>query len=168
MTAVVSYAPAGAVATIDGVTPATDATAIDGDQTVYVIRHGRQTVVRLRDFASVDVEHRDGSGVVASPMHGKVLAVLVETGAGVTRGQRVALVEAMKMEHTLTAPSNGVVAEVAAKAGDQVAEGAFILRIEAVDAVRVVMTTRNTKPNTKPNTNATAKRRSGRSRGRRQ
>jgi 3-methylcrotonyl-CoA carboxylase alpha subunit len=97
---------------------------------VHVVRAGRQTVVRLRDFAAIDMEHLDGSGVVASPMHGKVLAVLVEPGAKVVRGQRVALIEAMKMEHTLTAPADGTVGEVLAGVGDQVAEGATILRIE--------------------------------------
>ena len=53
-------------------------------------------------------------------MHGKVLALLVEKGASVTKGQRVAVVEAMKMEHALVAPGDGVVAEVAAKEGAQV------------------------------------------------
>jgi 3-methylcrotonyl-CoA carboxylase alpha subunit len=59
-----------------------------------------------------------------------VLALMVKAGAPVTRGQRVALIEAMKMEHTLTAPSDGTVADVAVKVGDQVAEGATVLRID--------------------------------------
>ena len=64
-------------------------------------------------------------------MHGKVLAVLVEQGATVTRGQRVAIVEAMKMEHTLVAPIDGVVAEIAVAANAQVPEGAKLMLIEA-------------------------------------
>ena len=62
-------------------------------------------------------------------MHGKVLALLVEKGASVHKGQRVAVVEAMKMEHALVAPADGVVAEVAVKVGAQVAEGAKLLTI---------------------------------------
>ena len=49
-----------------------------------------------------------------APMHGKVLAILVEQGAQVARGQRVAMIEAMKMEHALIAPIDGTVGEIAA------------------------------------------------------
>ena len=63
-------------------------------------------------------------------MHGKVLALFVEPGAAVTRGERVAIIEAMKMEHTLTAPVDGIVSEIAGVAGTQVAEGAKIMTIE--------------------------------------
>ena len=51
-----------------------------------------------------------------APMHGKVLSILVEKGANVVRGQRLAIIEAMKMEHTLTAPIDGVVADIAVAA----------------------------------------------------
>ena len=64
-------------------------------------------------------------------MHGKVLAILVEEGAAVAKGERVALIEAMKMEHALTAPIAGTVAEVAAAAGNQIAEGAKVMVIAA-------------------------------------
>ena len=64
-------------------------------------------------------------------MHGKVLAIFVTAGASVTKGERVAVVEAMKMEHALLAPHDGVVGEIAVEAGAQVAEGARILSIEA-------------------------------------
>jgi 3-methylcrotonyl-CoA carboxylase alpha subunit len=60
-----------------------------------------------------------------------VLAILVDAGAAVAKGQRVALIEAMKMEHALTAPIDGTVAEVAAAPGSQIAEGAKVLVIEA-------------------------------------
>jgi 3-methylcrotonyl-CoA carboxylase alpha subunit len=130
MTAQVSYRPDGPVATIDGVAAATDAVAVDGEGAVHVLRAGHQTVVKLKDVAAIDMAHLDDSGIVGAPMHGKVLAVLVEPGAKVVRGQRVALIEAMKMEHTLVAPVDGIVAEVAARVGDQLAEGAGVLRIE--------------------------------------
>ena len=68
-------------------------------------------------------------------MHGKVLAILVAPGERVTRGQRVAIIEAMKMEHTLTAPLDGTVAEIATTKDAQVAEGAKVMVIEPADAV---------------------------------
>jgi 3-methylcrotonyl-CoA carboxylase alpha subunit len=63
-------------------------------------------------------------------MHGKVLDLLVDRGARVTRGQRVAIVEAMKMEHTLVAPMDGTVTDVAVVKDAQIAEGGKIMRIE--------------------------------------
>ncbi len=128
-TAQVVYGPAGPEVSVDGVGAAADSLAIDGPGAVYVLRQGRQTVVRLKDVA-IDVEHLDGDGLVRAPMHGKVLAVLVEPGDVVTKGQRVAVIEAMKMEHSLTAPVAGRVSEVAAAAGSQIAEGAKVMMIE--------------------------------------
>ena len=128
-TAQVVYGPDGPEVSVDGVGAAADSLAIDGPGAVYVLRQGRQTVVRLKDVA-IDVEHLDGDGLVRAPMHGKVLAVLVEPGDVVTKGQRVAVIEAMKMEHSLTAPVAGRVSEVAAAAGSQIAEGAKVMMIE--------------------------------------
>ena len=67
-------------------------------------------------------------------MNGKIIAVFVAPGQAVKRGAPVALMEAMKMEHSLTAPIDGVVREVRAVAGAQAAEGAVIARIEAEGA----------------------------------
>ena len=97
---------------------------------VYVIHRGRQTRVALRDVNLDRAGQTVTGGVLRAPMHGKVLAILVEKGAAVQRGQRVAIIEAMKMEHALTAPVDGTVAEIATKAEAQVDEGAIVLRIE--------------------------------------
>jgi acetyl-CoA/propionyl-CoA carboxylase biotin carboxyl carrier protein len=59
-------------------------------------------------------------GVVRAPMPGTVVAALAETGQQVTAGQPLVIVEAMKMEHTVTAPADGVVAELSAKPGQPV------------------------------------------------
>ena len=64
-------------------------------------------------------------------MPGRVVALLVQAGQAVKKDQPVAVTEAMKMEHTLTAPSDGVVTELLCAVGDQVPEGAELLRIEA-------------------------------------
>lgn len=69
-------------------------------------------------------------GAVEAPMPGKVMAVFVSAGDAVTAGQRLAVLEAMKMEHALTAPRDGVVAEVLARAGDQVEAGMALVRME--------------------------------------
>jgi 3-methylcrotonyl-CoA carboxylase alpha subunit len=107
--------------------------AVADGNSVYVLRHGRQTKVSLRDLAFDEAGDQDKSGVVLAPMHGKVLYILVEEGARVIRGQRVAIVEAMKMEHTLVAPVDGTVADIAVGRGAQVAEGAKVLRIVPVN-----------------------------------
>ena len=65
-------------------------------------------------------------------MHGKILNIFVEQGAQVTRGQRVAIIEAMKVEHTLVAPIDGIVAEIAVALDSQVVEGAKVMLIETV------------------------------------
>src|SRR5665811_2430201 len=87
----------GAVVTIDGTTPATDAVAVEAADAVYVLRHGRQTKVSLRDLSLDEAGNRGSGGLVRAPMHGKVLSILVEKGERVTRGQRLAIIEAMKI-----------------------------------------------------------------------
>ncbi|HET9616004.1 MAG TPA: acetyl-CoA carboxylase biotin carboxylase subunit [Pseudolabrys sp.] len=126
----IDYGPHGAAVTVEGAAPAGDAVAVAQPDAVYVLRRGRQTKVALRDLALDQAGDAGGGGLVRAPMHGKVLAVLVEKGAKVARGQRVAIIEAMKMEHTLTAPVDGTVSEIAVAKDAQVAEGAKVLVIE--------------------------------------
>jgi len=57
----------------------------------------------------------------------------VGNGEQVVKGQRLAIIEAMKMEHALTAPRDGRVAGIAVAEGSQVAEGANLMIVEAVD-----------------------------------
>ena len=124
------YGSAAVSVTVDGEQPAGIAVA-DADA-IYVVHRGRQTRVGLRDVALDRAGDSDTGGVVRAPMHGKVLAVTVEKGERVHRGQRLAIIEAMKMEHALTAPNDGIVAEIAVAAGAQVDESAAVMRIEAV------------------------------------
>jgi 3-methylcrotonyl-CoA carboxylase alpha subunit len=72
----------------------------------------------------------DEGGRLTAPMPGKVIALLVEAGARVHKGQPVAVIEAMKMEHTLAAPGDGTVTELRYAVGDQVAEGAQLVGFE--------------------------------------
>ena len=106
----------------------------------------RAVVARLRDrvlvalggdtyvFAAGDAARgvsaaSGGTGKITAPMPGKVIAVLVATGDYVEHGQPVAVIEAMKMETTLTADVGGTVAQVAASAGETVEAGAVLVEI---------------------------------------
>ncbi|WP_293882347.1 acetyl/propionyl/methylcrotonyl-CoA carboxylase subunit alpha [Sphingomonas sp.] len=75
-----------------------------------------------------------GDGSILSPMPGRIIAVAVASGDVVVKGQSLLTLEAMKMEHTLTAPFDGIVAELNAVAGGQVLVDAVLARIEAGDA----------------------------------
>ena len=70
-------------------------------------------------------------GQILSPMPGRVLSVEVVDGQEVAKGDRLLVLEAMKMEHVMTAPFDGTVADLAATAGGQVTEGTVLVRIEA-------------------------------------
>jgi 3-methylcrotonyl-CoA carboxylase alpha subunit len=72
-------------------------------------------------------------GAILSPMPGRIIAVDVEAGAAVTKGQKLVTLEAMKMEHSLVAPFDGIVAELNAETGGQVSEGAVLARIERAE-----------------------------------
>jgi 3-methylcrotonyl-CoA carboxylase alpha subunit len=64
-------------------------------------------------------------------MPGKVVSFAVQPGERVRKGQPLAVLEAMKMEHTIAAPADGTVAELLYAPGDQVSEGAELLKINA-------------------------------------
>ena len=110
---------------------------VEAGDGLIALRDGRQTVVALVDGAAVDVEHGDTGGLITAPMHGKVLTLEVAQGDAVKKGQRLLVLEAMKMEHALTSPVAGTVAEIAVKAGDQVAERAKLLVIQSATPVDV-------------------------------
>ncbi|MBO0758848.1 MAG: carbamoyl-phosphate synthase subunit L, partial [Bradyrhizobiaceae bacterium] len=129
--ATLSYSARGVVVDVDGVAPAADARIIETEDAVYVIRGQRQTIVKLMDIDEIDAAHVDAGGTVTSPMHGKILEILVSKGDTVRKGQRLAVVEAMKMEHSLLAPIDGKVAEISVAAGSQIAEKAKIMVITA-------------------------------------
>jgi 3-methylcrotonyl-CoA carboxylase alpha subunit len=130
VTARIAYRQGGPELTIEGTAPATDVRVVAGERAVYVLRGARQTVVRLRALDASDVAHLGEGGEVAAPMHGRVIEVLVAPGDAVRKGQRLAVIEAMKMEHTLVAAIDGTVSDVRVSAGAQVAEGAIVLTIE--------------------------------------
>jgi len=76
-------------------------------------------------------EERDMSKFLLSPMPGLLMKVLVNEGDSVTAGQDLAVIEAMKMENTLTASVNGTVSRVVAAAGDSLAVDDVIIEFES-------------------------------------
>jgi 3-methylcrotonyl-CoA carboxylase alpha subunit len=100
----------------------------------YVLCGGRQIRVECVDPLAGGAGGREaGSGEVAAPMHGRVIALSVEEGDAVVAGQRLAVVEAMKMEHALVAPRAGRATRLAAKLGDVVEQGQRLMTIAVGD-----------------------------------
>ena len=86
------------------------------------------------------------SGSILAPMPGKVISVEVEAGASVLRGQKLLTLEAMKMEHTLRAPFDGIVAELHVSAGAQVQVEALLARLEPTAPTAPTARTEPTEP----------------------
>ena len=107
---------------------------IDAAGGLLAISGDTASLVELAGSMPFDPDQVAGDGVIIAPMHGKVLAVEVAKGDRVAKGQRLAVIEAMKMEHALHAHGDGVVAEVMVEAGAQVAEGTRLLVIESGEA----------------------------------
>ena len=85
-------------------------------------------LVEVPDY-DADVEALLGGDAVKAPMPGKIIAVNVKPGDTVTRGDTLAVMEAMKMEHSLAAPRDGVVESVSGAVGEQVAEGLILVQL---------------------------------------
>jgi len=108
--------------------------------TAFVHRHGDSVhVFTDRGAATLEVvdalahagEAQAEGGRLTAPMPGKVVSFAVKAGDRVVRGQPLAVMEAMKMEHTIAAPADGTVEELLYAPGDQVAEGSELLRLAA-------------------------------------
>ncbi|SEW01646.1 3-methylcrotonoyl-CoA carboxylase, alpha subunit [Cognatiyoonia koreensis] len=101
------------------------------------LRHGDQVTVFGLDPITFDIPDplarggtMAGGDDVQAPMPGLVQSVAVAPGASVSAGDRMIVLEAMKMEHVLRAPRDGIVAEVRVRAGDQVTAGAILVSLE--------------------------------------
>jgi 3-methylcrotonyl-CoA carboxylase alpha subunit len=101
--------------------------AIDADHAV-VVERGRTFMLSLRSDGDGHASAADGA--ILAPMPGKVIAVNVAEGDAVTAGQRLMVLEAMKMEHALTAPFDGTVTELSASEGGQVQVEAVLCVVE--------------------------------------
>ncbi|MBM3608814.1 MAG: hypothetical protein FJX29_10265, partial [Alphaproteobacteria bacterium] len=97
----------------------------------YVFEDGGMWHVQPAPAETGGREDGERDSAVRAPMHGRLTAVLVKPGEKVLRGQRLAIVEAMKMEHVLAAPFDGTVTDIDVADGAQVMQGACVVRIAA-------------------------------------
>ncbi len=98
-------------------------------ETVHVFTgRGATSLIEIDLLAHAGEGEAEG-GRLTAPMPGKVVSIAVKAGDAVKKGQPLAVMEAMKMEHTIAAPVDGTVAEVLYAPGDQVAEGAELLKL---------------------------------------
>ena len=135
--------------TIDGNTAALRYTTVAGGaldvrygdlrSTVHLYKKGEVahvfTVQGATQIVAIDALAHAGEvhaevGRLTAPMPGKVVSFAVKAGDAVKKGQALAVMEAMKMEHTIAAPADGTVAELLFAPGDQVTEGAELLKLE--------------------------------------
>ena len=72
-------------------------------------------------------------GAILAPMPGRIVSLNIAQGQRVTKGQKLLVLEAMKMEHALLAPFDGAVVELAASGGEQVSEGSVLARVERAE-----------------------------------
>jgi 3-methylcrotonyl-CoA carboxylase alpha subunit len=99
---------------------------------VYSSSIGETFRITIRETRGSDINHA-GDGAILAPMPGKVIAVDVSAGDTVTKGQKLLVLEAMKMEHALTAPFDGTVAELTVAVGSQVQVEALLVRVEKAE-----------------------------------
>jgi 3-methylcrotonyl-CoA carboxylase alpha subunit len=112
------------------------ATVVRHDNDLTIITNGSSHRLTLHDPLAHAGEQEVAGGRLTAPMPGKIIALLVVTGASVEQGTPLVIMEAMKMEHTITAPRDGVVAEIHFAVGAVVNEGAELLAF-AVDVEKV-------------------------------
>ena len=99
-----------------------------GDVAHVFTARGATQIIAIDALAHAGDTQTEG-GRLTAPMPGKVVSFAVKAGDVVKKGQALAVMEAMKMEHTIAAPADGTVAELLFAPGDQVTEGAELLRL---------------------------------------
>ncbi len=115
---------------------------IDGHRSQSIVAHSDNSISLYQErgvfnFSQIHPDHGqnnddDNHGGLTAPMNGTVVSVLVTSGEQVKKDQPLVIMEAMKMEHTIKAPSDGEVNEVFFSAGDMVDGGAELLAFSAL------------------------------------
>ncbi|SDD61036.1 3-methylcrotonoyl-CoA carboxylase, alpha subunit [Massilia sp. PDC64] len=96
-------------------------------QHVHVFYRGEHTTLQYSDPLAHAGDAETEGGRLTAPMPGKIVALLTEPGAVVEKGTPLLIMEAMKMEHTITSPADGIVEELLYAVGDQVSDGVQLL-----------------------------------------
>lgn len=105
-------------------------TFFSSDQ-IYLLIEGQQYIFKLFSSNLSHTANNDAASHLISPMPGTIIHMSAVAGNKVNKGDRLLIIEAMKMEHSLYAPNDGVVKEVFFKQGDLINEGVELIRIEA-------------------------------------
>ncbi len=106
---------------------------IDNRDPLAVLTHGKsETETARAPIEETDVP--DGSVALRAPLQGTIITIDVAVGMSVRKGQQLLVMEAMKMEHVIAAPSSGIVQSLAVSAGDAVFEGRLLVLLDATDA----------------------------------
>jgi 3-methylcrotonyl-CoA carboxylase alpha subunit len=108
------------------------AVRVGNDLTIY--EGGKSWRLAIVDPLAAVADVEAGVESLTAPMPGKIIALKIEAGAKVERGQALLVMEAMKMEHTIRAPADGVVEKIHYKVGEQVDEGVELIHFEATEA----------------------------------
>ncbi|HYD62162.1 MAG TPA: acetyl/propionyl/methylcrotonyl-CoA carboxylase subunit alpha [Noviherbaspirillum sp.] len=106
-------------------------TVVRDGEMFHVFTGGAHYPLRYNDPLEHAGESEAEGGRLTAPMPGKIVAVLVDKGKTVEKGAPLLIMEAMKMEHTITAPANGTVEDLLYAVDDQVTEGAQLLAFKA-------------------------------------
>ncbi|MBY0243562.1 MAG: 3-methylcrotonyl-CoA carboxylase, partial [Burkholderiaceae bacterium] len=104
----------------------------EGD-TFHVYVQGRHTALRYTDPLAHSGTAEAEAGALTAPMPGKIVAILVAAGARVAKGTPLLVMEAMKMEHTISATHDGTIEKLLYEVGDQVTDGAQLLTLNALE-----------------------------------
>ncbi|MEI7056110.1 biotin carboxylase N-terminal domain-containing protein [Nocardioides sp. CCNWLW239] len=105
--------------------------SVDGDRVDVDAPFGHTALRKRPRFTDPASQTQPGS--LLAPMPGSVVSVLAEAGSSVTEGQPLLVLEAMKMQHTVTAPSDGVLIQIHVKPGTQVAAGEVLAVVEEAE-----------------------------------
>ena len=103
---------------------------VESKRRLTVLTDGKTSTFTLIEADSPKQANEQNKGSILSPMPGKVIACPVKPGQTVQRGETMMVVEAMKMEHAITAPQDGVIEAIHFTEGDQVADGDRLLSLQ--------------------------------------
>ena len=122
--------PRGGSVCLNGVW--TDLSVVASAGQYHVFSRAGHAVLQRVDPLAGSAQAADALGGLNTPMPGKLIRMDVAVGDTVAKGQVLAVMEAMKMEHSIASPRDGVVSEVFSAVGDQVAEGQALLTLQDV------------------------------------
>jgi geranyl-CoA carboxylase alpha subunit len=100
------------------------------DGVLYLAFDGVTVTVRETGLDATASGRRDGSSRLVAPMNGAIISVFAQPGDCVVRGQRIVVLEAMKMQHEISAERDGTIGKILVKPGDQVATRQLLVELE--------------------------------------